>query len=113
MAIILHRADLVDDGASASFQGALHDAGNVSFIWVEAQPGEGPRLHRHPYPETFVILEGTAIFTVGGEVVEARAGDIVIGPANVPHRFVNTGQGILRQIDIHAAADFTTEWLED
>jgi mannose-6-phosphate isomerase-like protein (cupin superfamily) len=113
MATILSRADLVDDGASASFQGALHDAGDVSFIWVEAQPGEGPRLHRHPYVETFILLEGTATFTVGDETVVANPGDIVVGPANVPHRFVNTGTGILRQIDIHDAARFSTEWLED
>ena len=112
MATILRRADLVDDGASASFVGSAHDAGNVSFIWVEAQPGEGPRLHRHPYAETFILLEGTATFTVGHEQIMAHAGDIVVGPANVPHRFVNTGTGILRQIDIHDAARFSTEWLE-
>jgi mannose-6-phosphate isomerase-like protein (cupin superfamily) len=113
MAMVLKRTDLIDDGASASFVGALHDAGTVSFIWVEAQPGEGPRLHRHLYAETFIVLEGTATYRVGDEVVEASAGDIVVGPANVPHAFTNTGSGILRQIDIHDAADFTTEWLED
>jgi mannose-6-phosphate isomerase-like protein (cupin superfamily) len=113
MATILKRADLIDDGASASFVGSAHDAGNISFIWVEVGPGDGPRLHRHPYPETFIILEGTATFTVGDEEIEAHPGDIVVGPANVPHRFVNSGSGVLRQIDIHAAARFSTEWLED
>jgi mannose-6-phosphate isomerase-like protein (cupin superfamily) len=111
--MVLKRTDLIDDGDSASFVGALHNAGNVSFIWVEVGPGEGPRLHRHPYAETFIVLEGTATYRVGDEVIQATAGDIVVGPANVPHAFTNTGSGILRQIDIHAAADFTTEWLEN
>jgi mannose-6-phosphate isomerase-like protein (cupin superfamily) len=33
-------------------------------------------------------------------------------PANTPHRFVNTGDGPLKQIDIHVSASFATEWLE-
>jgi quercetin dioxygenase-like cupin family protein len=113
MATVISRDDLREGDGSASFQGSAHDAGNVSFIWIEAYPGEGPRLHRHPYPETFIVLEGSATFTVGDEQIVAKAGDIVVGPANVPHRFVCNGPGILRQIDIHAAASFTTEWLED
>lgn len=113
MPTVVTRDDLRGAGASASFRASLHGAGNASFIWVEAQPGDGPRLHTHPYPETFIILEGSAVFTVGNETLEAHAGDIVVGPANVPHRFVNPGPGVLRQIDIHPADDFTTHWLED
>ena len=30
-----------------------------------------------------------------------------------PHKFVNIGEGPLRQIDIHASKRFITEWLED
>jgi mannose-6-phosphate isomerase-like protein (cupin superfamily) len=30
----------------------------------------------------------------------------------VPHKFVNSGAGPLRQIDIHANDRFVTEWLE-
>ena len=29
-----------------------------------------------------------------------------------PHGFVNSGQGRLRQIDIHVSPSFSTEWLE-
>lgn len=94
------------------FQGFRHGAG-VSFIVVEAPPGSGPRLHRHPYEEVFVVQEGTATVTAGDEIIEAHGGQVVVVPAGVPHKFVNTGAGRLRQIDIHASERFVTEWLED
>ena len=80
---------------------------------VDAPLGGGPKLHRHPYEEVFVVQEGTATFTAGEEVIEARGGQVVMVPAGVPHKFVNTGAGRLRQIDIHASERFVTEWLED
>jgi len=64
-------------------------------------PGAGPRLHVHPYDETFIIIEGRARFFVGEEIVEASAGEVVLGPAGVPHRFENLGPGRLQTVDIH------------
>ena len=84
----------------------------VSVIVVDAAPGEGPRLHRHRYREVFVVLEGEATFTLGADQRVVRAGEVVVAPAGVAHRFVNTGQGRLRQADIHEHARFETEWLE-
>ncbi len=51
-------------------------------------------------------LEGCASITVGNETQEVKSGDIVVIPANTPHRFVNSGDTILRQIDIHASPRF-------
>ena len=39
------------------------------------------------------------------------AGEIAIVPPDTPHRFVNSGDGPLRQIDIHVSPSFSTEWL--
>ncbi|REJ86267.1 MAG: cupin domain-containing protein [Acidobacteria bacterium] len=63
--------------------------------------GEGPRLHVHPYDEIFHVLEGRAEFTVGERRFEAGPGDLVIGPANVPHAYVNLGPGRLDSVDFH------------
>ena len=63
--------------------------------------GEGPPLHVHPYDETFVVITGRARFFVGDEVIEAEAGETVLGPGGVPHRFENAGPGRLQTIDIH------------
>lgn len=64
-------------------------------------PGEGPRLHVHPYDETFIVIAGRARFFVGDDVIEATAGEVVLGPKGVPHRFENIGPGRLQTIDIH------------
>jgi quercetin dioxygenase-like cupin family protein len=101
---------LPDSGASFRFEGTNHDA-PVSFFLLHTQPGEGPGLHRHPYVETFVLQEGQATFTVGDETIEARAGDIVVAPADTPHAFVNSGAGVLRSVNIHPVAEMETVWL--
>ena len=66
-------------------------------------PGEGPPLHVHPYDELFIIRQGRALFTVGDERFECEAGQIVFGPAGVPHKFTNLGPGRLETTDIHVS----------
>jgi mannose-6-phosphate isomerase-like protein (cupin superfamily) len=63
--------------------------------------GAGPRLHVHPYDETFIVIEGQVRFFVGDAIVDASAGDVVLGPAGVPHKFKNLGPGRLQTVDIH------------
>ncbi len=70
-------------------------------------------MHRHPYEEVFILQEGRATFPVGAATLDATAGQIVVVPPNTPHKFINTGSGPLRQVDIHVSERFITEWLED
>jgi mannose-6-phosphate isomerase-like protein (cupin superfamily) len=100
-------------GSAHELEGYLHGEVPVSLIFFDGPPGSGPRLHRHPYPEIFVIQEGQATFTVGDETIEVAAGQIVIGPANIPHKFINSGDGPLLQLDIHTNDRFITEWLDE
>ena len=90
--------------------GADHDV-DVCIIFVDAPPGRGPSLHRHPYAEVFIVQEGTGTFVLGDEERELGPGEIAIAPAGMPHAFTNTGDGPLRQIDIHLSRNFDTEWL--
>ena len=48
-----------------------------------------------------MVQEGAVTFTAGEGVIEASAGQVVVVPAGVPHKFVNSGSGPLRQVDIH------------
>lgn len=91
--------------------GADHDL-DVTILFVDAEPGRGPALHRHPYAEVFIVQEGQATFTLDGETVHARPGDILVARPNQPHAFVNSGSGPLRQVDIHLSPTFNTEWLD-
>ena len=110
---VLHRKDLPYDGNTYEFQGSQHQDTNVSFIWVDMPPGGAIRLHKHPYEEIFIIQEGISTFTVGSVTLEARAGQILIVPAEVPHKFMNLSDKQLKQIDIHVNKQFITDWLED
>jgi quercetin dioxygenase-like cupin family protein len=92
-------------------QGADHGA-TISVILDESEPGHGPRLHRHPYDETWVIQEGQLTFQLGDTPYPAGSGDIVIAPAGVAHRFRNDGPGRSRAVCIHASPTFVTEWLQ-
>jgi mannose-6-phosphate isomerase-like protein (cupin superfamily) len=101
-----------DQLADSELQGYQLGGVNLCLIFVEMEPGDGPRLHRHAYEEVIIVLEGQPRFTIGAETVEARAGQVLIVRPGVPHKFVNAGSGRLRQIDIHASPRFVTEWLE-
>jgi mannose-6-phosphate isomerase-like protein (cupin superfamily) len=110
---ILNKDDLPYDGNVYEFEGLQFQDTEISFIWVDMPPGGIVRLHKHPYKEIFIIQEGTSTFTVGSTTLEAHAGQIIIVPAEVPHKFMNLSEGQLRQIDIHVSKEFITTWLED
>ena len=105
--------ELRREGRTYELEGYEYNDTNISLILVDMLPGDGVRLHSHPYGEIFIVHEGQATYTVGSATIEVRAGQIVIAPADVPHKFVNTGTGPLRQTDIHLNKEFITEWLED
>jgi hypothetical protein len=48
-------------------------------------PNSGPPVHRHNREEeSFFIVEGSFLFLVGEEKIEARAGRLPLGPAGYP-----------------------------
>jgi mannose-6-phosphate isomerase-like protein (cupin superfamily) len=98
-------------GMSYEFLGEKQGAPFSAYI-VNAKPGQGPPLHTHPYVEVAFTIEGRASITVGDETREVQSGGIVVIPANTPHRFVNSGDTVLRQIDIHASPQFLQTNLE-
>jgi quercetin dioxygenase-like cupin family protein len=62
--------------------------GLLSILEVTAPPKFEAPLHvHHREDESFWILEGDLTIEVGGESIEARAGDYVFSPREIPHRF--------------------------
>ena len=114
MTFLINLTELrLSGGTARVFDGFQYDDTNVSFFLINGPPGEGPSLHSHPYEEIFVIQEGQVTFTVGDATIEATGGQIVIAPAGIPHKFVNSGKTPLRSINIHPTSRMVTEWLED
>ncbi|MCP2032839.1 mannose-6-phosphate isomerase-like protein (cupin superfamily) [Okibacterium sp. HSC-33S16] len=112
MISVIKSADLVTgSGRTGRFEGVSHGSG-VSFYLVDNDPGQGPGLHRHPYTETWVVQAGSATITVGDEFVDAVIGDILTVPAHTPHKFVNSGSGVLRMVCIHASPKMIQDELE-
>lgn len=98
--------------AGGNYEGYLLGS-SVSVIFErESRDGAGPRLHRHPYDETFVIRGGRALFTVGDEEIVAVGGQILVAPAETPHKFAVIGPEVYDAVHIHAGDRFETEWLE-
>ena len=99
-------------GGTIKFVGEPHGSG-ASFFHVKDKPGGGSGLHRHPYPETWVVLKGLVRFEVGGKPIETTAGHIVVGPANTPHKFTNIGPDPLEMMCIHPSPIIIQEDLEE
>lgn len=111
MATIIQTTEL-PGSSSRQFEGYLYDGVPVSFFVSETPPGRGPALHTHPYAEVFVVQSGRLTFVVGETSVEVGAGQIVIAPPGVPHKFTNTGTTVAAHIDIHTSERMETTWLE-
>ena len=99
-------------GGTIKFVGEPHGSG-ASFFHVKSLPGSGADLHIHPYPETWVVLKGNVRFTVGGKNIETTAGHIVIGNANIPHKFLNIVTDLLEMMCIHPSPVIIQEDLEE
>ena len=84
---------------AALFEGG--DEIGVSMFITRYPEGQGPDLHLHPYPEAFVVEEGTARFTVDDETIEVGAGHVVVVPAETPHGFKCAGDEELRVVSVH------------
>src|SRR5215208_5632430 len=112
-AFVIDRADGQDDGEDwTEDYEELPGSANISIILEStSKAGVGPRLHQHPYAETFLIRRGSASFTVGTEEFEAHAGQVLVVQAQTPHKFSTGPQGY-EAVHIHANPRFVTEWLE-
>ena len=101
-----------DDRWAGRVEGKDLGADVTILFFSTDEIGGGPVLHVHSYDEVFIIRQGRARFTIGQNTFEAAAGDILFGPANIPHKFENLGPGRLETTDIHLSDHFAQIDLE-
>ena len=94
-------------------EGKTFGTGVTVLFYATDEIGDGPRWHVHPYDELFIVRQGRALFTVGDQKIEAETGDILLGPADVPHKYHNIGPGRLETTDIHVSDRWIQTNLED
>jgi len=105
----IRQQDLPFKGSSHQFVGADHGDVNVSVYLLNAQPGNGPGPHRHPYDEIQFVREGRGLYIVDGTEFEAGAGDILVIKAGEVHSFRCIGNAPLVQVDVHLSPRFIQE----
>jgi mannose-6-phosphate isomerase-like protein (cupin superfamily) len=111
----LQRSDWASDDRlwKGVVEGKDIGTGVTVLFYATEQTGKGPAWHVHPYDEIFIIRAGRALFTIGEEKIEAAAGQILLGPANVPHKYTNLGPGLLETTDIHVSDRWIQTDLDD
>src|SRR5581483_8158198 len=62
--------------------------GGLTVVEVTIPPGRmcPPHVH-HREEETFLVLEGSATYQIGDQEIDARPGEFIVGPRDIPHRF--------------------------
>ncbi len=109
---IVRKEDLPFIGSSYNFVGAQQGNVGISMFLVEAQQGRGAPLHFYEYDEIVIVLEGSSRLVIGNTIQDVAAGNIVVVKAGTPHGFINSGEGVLKQIDIHVSPVFRQQSLE-
>jgi len=85
-------------GGSYTIKASGEDTGGAyTLIEMFLPPGSGPPPHLHEREEeSFYILEGTLLFQVGDETLDAEAGTFVKAPRGISHAFKNVGASPVR-----------------
>lgn len=96
-----------------AIEGKSIGTGVTVLFYATEETGVGPTWHVHPYDEIFIVRKGRALFTIGEEKIEAQAGDVLLGPADIPHKYTNLGPGLLETTDIHVSENWIQTDLKD
>jgi quercetin dioxygenase-like cupin family protein len=66
---------------------------------AELQPHAVVEEHSHPHEQVGIVLEGRAIFLIGGEQKTLQAGDVFRIPGGVKHKVIALDQ-LVRALDV-------------
>ena len=84
-ALPLDLANAVDYSEGSIVSKTLMDKKTGTLTLFAFDAGQGLSEHTSPYDATILVLDGEGVLTIGGKLVRARTGELVIMPAGVPH----------------------------
>ena len=70
----------------------------ASFMEATFTPGMVSRVHTHPGPEAWVVLEGEQCLETSEGVIRARAGDAMMVRGGIPMALFGTGTSVRRAL---------------
>jgi mannose-6-phosphate isomerase-like protein (cupin superfamily) len=70
----------------------------LSVTLVEMEPDGLQHIHTHEPEQTYTILEGSGLMTVGGEQQTVGPGDCIFIPSGAEHGLKNTGGTLLKYL---------------
>lgn len=70
----------------------------ASFMEATFIPGMVSRVHTHPGPEAWVVLEGEQCLETSEDVIRARAGDAMMVRGGIPMALFGTGTTVRRAL---------------
>lgn len=73
---------------------------NSMMVLNEIKPGIEPRLHSHPHEQLLYIISGAAEIVLGDEVLNLKAGDILLVPPDIPHSLKVLGNETVLNLDV-------------
>ncbi len=77
--------DLVEYKEGTVISRTISQRGDLSVTLFAFDKGEGISSHSASGDALVYIMDGTAEITIGEEKVIAKAGEVVVMPANIPH----------------------------
>jgi quercetin dioxygenase-like cupin family protein len=80
--------------------GFCGDQAMLVMNWL--QPGMQVNPHSHPFEQLVYIVQGTARFHIGDEIVEAGPGSLIRIPPNVQHYAEPAGSETVLNLDVFA-----------
>lgn len=70
------------------------------MVLNELLPSAKPALHQHSHEQLTYIIQGSARFVIGNEVVDLVEGDVILVPPNVPHSMEVTSDEPVLNLDV-------------
>jgi mannose-6-phosphate isomerase-like protein (cupin superfamily) len=86
----------------ASFLTAEQGSAHLSVAIVELRPGATVSGHRHPFEESFFILQGNPFVAIADKSYELCPNDFGLVPFGVGHAWSNPSEQPVRLLRVHA-----------